>query len=108
MTYKVPLLFLLAAALGCSHSRIGHNADLPAPNRVLRVPAHYNTIQASVMAASVGDRILVRPGIYLGTVVITGAARNNLLIVADGGEGQVILQGNHTQQTGDVQVCAGG
>jgi len=99
MTYKVPLLLLLAAALGCSHSRIERYADLPAPNRVLRVPAHYNTIQAAVTAARVGDRILVRPGIYLGTVVITGAARNNLQIVADGGEGQVILQGNHTQQT---------
>jgi parallel beta-helix repeat (two copies) len=99
MTCKVPLLLLLAAALGCSHSRIERYADLPAPNRVLRVPAQYNTIQAAVMAARAGDRILVRPGTYLGTVVITGAARNNLQIVADGGEGQVILQGNHTQQT---------
>jgi len=99
MTYKVPRILLLAAALGCSQSRIEHYADLPAPNRVLRVPAQYNTIQAAVAASSVGDRILVRPGIYLGTVVITGVTRNNLQIVADGGEGRVILQGNHTQQT---------
>ncbi len=99
MTYKVPLLLLLAAALGCSHSWIERYADLPAPNRVLRVPAQYNTIQAAVTAARVGDRILVRSGTYLGTVVITGAARNDLQIVADGDEGRVILQGNHTQQT---------
>jgi len=99
MTYKVPLLLLLAAALGCSHSRIERYSDLPAPNRVLRVPAQYNTIQAAVAAARVGDRILVRPGTYLGTVVITGAARNDLQIVADGDEGQVILQGDHAQQT---------
>lgn len=32
-------------------------------------------------------------------MVITGAARNNLQILAGGGEGEVILQGNHTQQT---------
>ena len=99
MTNKVPLLLLLAAALGCSDSRIERDADLPAPNRVLRVPAQYTTIQAAVMAARVGDRILVRPGTYLGTVVITGAARNDLQIVADGGSGQVILQGNHMPQT---------
>ena len=99
MTHKGPLALLLAAAVGCSHSRVDPSGDLPDPNRVLRVPEQYNTIQAAVTAASVGDRILVRPGTYLGTVVITGAARNNLQILADGGAGQVILQGNHTQQT---------
>lgn len=90
---------LLAATLACSHSRVDPYGDLPAPNRVLRVPEQYNTIQAAVTAASVSDRILVRPGTYLGTVVITGAARNNLQILADGSEGQVVLQGNHTQQS---------
>ncbi len=102
MTYKVPLLLLLAAALACSHTRVDPSADLPAPNRVLLVPAQYNTIQGAVAAARVGDRILVRPGTYLGTVMITGAARNDLQIVADGSEGQVILQGNHTQQSGET------
>jgi parallel beta-helix repeat protein len=103
MTHKVSLSLLLAAALGCGQSRVEPYADLPAPNRVLRVPEQYQTIQAAVRAASVGDRILVRPGTYLGTVVITGAARNNLQILADSGEGRVILQGNHTQQT--VGAC---
>ncbi len=103
MTLKVPLAVLLAAALGCSHSRLHPYSDLPDPNRVLRVPQQYNTIQAAVTAASAGDRILVRPGTYLGTVVITGPAGNNLQILADGGEGLVILQGNHMQQT--VGTC---
>jgi len=103
MRHKVPLALLLAAALGCSHSCLDPYADLPAPSRVLRVPEQYNTIRAAVTAASVGDRILVRPGTYLGTVMIIGAARNGLQILADGGEGQVILQGNHTQQT--VGTC---
>jgi parallel beta-helix repeat protein len=103
MTYKAPLALLLAAALGCSHSRVDPYADLPTPRRVLRVPEEYNTIRAAVTAASVGARILVRPGTYLGTVMITGAARNGLQILADGAEGQVILQGNHTQQT--VGTC---
>jgi parallel beta-helix repeat protein len=103
MTHKAPLALLLAAALGCSHSRVDPFADLPAPRRVLRVPEEYNTIRAAVTAASVGDRILVRPGTYLGAVMITGAVRNGLQILADGAEGQVILQGNHTQQT--VETC---
>jgi parallel beta-helix repeat protein len=103
MTHKAPLALLLAAALGCSHSRVDPYADLPAPRRVLRVPEEYNTLRAAVTAASLGDRILVRPGTYLGTVEITGAARNNLQIIATGGTGEVILQGNHTQQT--VGTC---
>jgi parallel beta-helix repeat protein len=103
MTRKAPLALLLAAALGCSHSRVDPHAALLAPSGVLRVPGEYNTIQAAVTAASVGDRILVGPGTYPGTVMITGAARNGLQILADGGEGQVILQGNHTQQT--VGIC---
>jgi len=89
----------LADAFGRGQQRLGPYAELPAPARVLRVPARYNTIQAAVAAASVGDRILVEPGTYFGTVSITGAARNNLQILADGGAGEVVLQGNHSQQT---------
>jgi parallel beta-helix repeat protein len=104
MPHTVRLAILLAAALGCGRPRVDPYADLPAPNRVLVVPDQYSTIQAAVTAAGVGDRILVRPGAYRGTVVITGAARNNLQILADGAEGQVILQGTHTQQT--AGTCA--
>lgn len=99
MTHEVAVMLLAAAALGCSRSEKDRYADLPAPNRVLRVPSEYGTIQAAVTAATAGDRILVGPGTYFGTVMITGAARNDTQIVADGTEGQVILQGDHTQQT---------
>jgi parallel beta-helix repeat protein len=99
MTHTRAFAMLLAAALGCSRPRVDPHADLPAPNRVLVVPDQYSTIQAAVTAAGVGDRILVRPDIYTGTVVITGATKNNLQIIADDGQGQVILRGNHTQQT---------
>jgi parallel beta-helix repeat protein len=98
MTHKLVFHFLLAAAVACSRSRVEPHADLPPPKRVLRVPDQYNTIQAAVVAAGAGDRILVKPGTYRRTVVITGPVRNDLQILADG-EGQVILQGNHTQQT---------
>src|SRR3712207_6616076 len=103
MTHKSPLALLLAAALGCSESRPDPHADLPTPGRVLRVPEQYKTIEAAVTAARAGERILVKPGTYVGTVMVTGAARNGLQILADGAEGQVILQGNHTQQT--VGTC---
>jgi parallel beta-helix repeat protein len=99
MTQAVALVLLLGTALGCSRSRLDPYADLPAPRRVLQVPEHYNTIQAAVAAANVGDRILVKPGTYFGTVMITGATGNNLQILADGGAGEVILQGDHKQQT---------
>lgn len=99
MTRETRVALLLATALACSHTRVDPYADLPAPNRVLRVPEQYNTIQAAVTAAGVTDRILVRPGTYPGTVLITGAARNNLQILADGGEGQVILDGDHKPRT---------
>lgn len=100
MTHGAPLALLLAASLACSrHSRVDSYADLPAPNRVLQVPEQYNTIQAAVTVARPGDRILVSPGTYAGTVVITGNASNNLQIVAAGGTGHVVLEGDHTQQT---------
>lgn len=99
MTRETAVALLFATALACSQTRLDPYAELPAPKRVLRVPEHYNTIQAAVSVASAGDRILVSPGTYSQTVLITGAARNNLQILADGAEGQVILQGDHRQRT---------
>jgi len=99
MTHYLATALLLATALGCGHSRVDRAAGLAAANRVLRVPAQYATIQAAVELAKVGDRILVGPGTYFGTVMITGAARNDLQIVADGGAGEVVLQGNHAKET---------
>jgi hypothetical protein len=99
MKLQIALALLLATMLACGPSQIDSFADLPDARRVLRVPEQYHTIQAAVAAAGVGDRVLVRPGTYHGTVVITGASKNNLQILADGKEGQVLLQGDHRQQT---------
>jgi parallel beta-helix repeat protein len=41
----------------------------------------------------------VKPGSYSGTVVIAGAAKRDLQILADRSKGLVILQGNHKQHT---------
>ncbi len=103
MKPQIPLTLLLATMLACGPSQIDSFADLPDARRVLRVPEQYHTIQAAVAAAGVGDRVLVRPGTYHGTVVITGASKNNLQILADGKEGQVLLQGDHRQQT--ARIC---
>ncbi|HEU4747761.1 MAG TPA: right-handed parallel beta-helix repeat-containing protein [Gemmatimonadaceae bacterium] len=99
MRHQISLLVLSAAALACSPRSGDPYADLPAPVRVLRVPVQYPTIQKGVAAAMAGDRILVSPGTYRGTVAIIGAAKNNLQIIADGGDGEVIVLGDHTQQT---------
>jgi parallel beta-helix repeat protein len=91
---------VLVAVLACGQARVDPYDDLPSARRVLRVPQQYSTIQEAVAAASVGDRILVRPGTYVGTVLVAGAVKNNVQILADGDEGQVILEGNHSQQSG--------
>lgn len=90
------VILLLGA---CSSGPGVRTADLPPANRVLLVPAQYATIQDAVAAAGAGDRILVNPGVYAGTVIITGAAKNGLQIIANGREGQVTLRGDHTQRT---------
>ena len=52
--------------------------------------AEYNTIQQAVAAAEPGDKILVCPGLYTGTVLVT---ESNLRIEARGAPGEVVLQG---------------
>jgi len=52
--------------------------------------AQYNTIQQAVAAAEAGDKILVCPGLYLGTVLVT---ESNLRIEARGAPDEVVLQG---------------
>jgi len=52
--------------------------------------AEYTTIQQAVAAAEAGDKILVCPGLYLGTVLVT---ESNLRIEARGARDEVVLQG---------------
>ena len=52
--------------------------------------AEYNTIQQAVAAAEAGDKILVCPGRYEGTVPVSTP---NLRIEAQGEPGDVVLQG---------------
>jgi parallel beta-helix repeat protein len=52
--------------------------------------AEYTAIQQAVAAAKAGDKILVCPGLYLGTVSVT---ESNLRIEAQAGPDEVVLQG---------------
>lgn len=52
--------------------------------------AEYTTIQQAVAAAQAGDKILVCPGLYLGTVVVDTP---DLRIEAQAAPGEVVLQG---------------
>ena len=52
--------------------------------------AEYNTIQQAAAAAQAGDKILVCPGLYEGTVVVDTP---HLRIEAKAGPGEVVLQG---------------
>ena len=52
--------------------------------------AEYTTIQQAVAAAQAGDKILVCPGLYFGTVVVETP---DLRIEAKAAPGEVVLQG---------------
>jgi parallel beta-helix repeat protein len=75
-------------------------ATLVVDNDFLDCPqADYNSIQAAVVAAQPGDKILVCPGTYLETVVVD-ATRPDLQIEAQAAPGEVVLQGTPAQQFG--------
>jgi len=57
--------------------------------------ADYNTIQAAVDAADANTTILVCAGTYNERVVISGAAKNGLRLVAHGAPDAVVLDGNN-------------
>ncbi len=63
-------------------------------------PGALTTIQEAVTQAPAGATILVCPGIYRGTVNIAGQAKTALKLIAIGGEGAVILQGDYTERDG--------
>lgn len=82
-------------------ARLAASAKLPPANNTLHVPLDYATIQEAVDAAAAGDRILVASGTYHETVMIVGAAKDRLQIVADADRGAVVLQGDHMGMDGE-------
>jgi len=86
--------FVLAAALFCA---VGHAATLTVgPGET------YTTIQAAVNAASKGDTIAVKTGMYAEAIVI---ATNNLTLRSVDGKGRAIIVGDGSSNC--VSVNAG-
>jgi parallel beta-helix repeat protein len=61
--------------------------------------ADFNSIQAAVVAAQPGDKILVCPGVYLETVLVD-ATKPDLRIEAQAAPGEVVLRATPPQQFG--------
>jgi len=78
------VLLCFSAAPAFARTLVVDNGDADCPQ------AEYTTIQQAVTAAEAGDKILVCPGLYLGTVLVT---ESNLRIEAQGAPGEVVLQG---------------
>ena len=73
-------------------------ATLVVDNDFLDCPqADTNSIQAAVVAAFPGDKILVCPGVYLETVLVN---KPDLRIEAQAAPGEVVLQGTPAQDFG--------
>lgn len=63
-------------------------------------PGALRTIQEAVAQAPPAATILVCPGTYRGTVVISGPGRNGLKLIAAGRADEVVLQGDYTERDG--------
>lgn len=63
-------------------------------------PGAFSTIQAAIAQAPPGATIQVCPGIYSGSVAITGPEKNALKLIALGGANDVVLQGDYTARDG--------
>jgi parallel beta-helix repeat protein len=82
---------ILSSALLCFSAAPAFARTLVVDNDVAECPqAEYNTIQQAVAVAQAGDKILVCPGRYQGTVVVDTP---DLRIEAQAAPGEVVLQG---------------
>ncbi|HYM81797.1 MAG TPA: hypothetical protein VEY91_10370, partial [Candidatus Limnocylindria bacterium] len=69
---------------------------------VHRVPAHYPTIQAAIVAAAAGDEILVGPGTYDENLDTQG---KGLWLRSEAGPEMTIVDGG---KRGRILLCGGG
>jgi len=82
---------LFSSVLLCFSTAPAFARTLVVDNDAAECPqAEYNTIQQAVAAAQAGDKILVCPGLYFGTVVVDTP---DLRIDAKADPGEVVLQG---------------
>src|SRR5688572_18751809 len=88
---KLRRVAILLSVLLCLSTAPAFARTLVVDNDAAECPqAEYNTIQQAVAAAEEGDKILVCPGHYFGTVVVETP---DLRIEAQGKPGEVVLQG---------------
>jgi parallel beta-helix repeat protein len=82
---------MLSSVLLCFSAAPAFAATLVVDNDGADCPqSEYVTIQQAVAAAQPGDKILVCPGLYTGTVVVETP---DIRVEAQGGPGEVVLQG---------------
>ena len=88
---KLGRVAILSSVLICFSTTPASARTLVVDNDAVECPqAEYNTIQLAVLAAQTGDKILVCPGVYHGTVLIEVS---DLRIEAQAAPGEVVLQG---------------
>jgi len=94
-------LAILSSVFACfSTSAPAFAATIVVDNDFADCPqADFNSIQAAVVASQPGDKILVCPGIYAESVVIT-TPKSDLRIEAQAAPGEVVLQGTAAQEYG--------
>jgi parallel beta-helix repeat protein len=88
---KLRRVAMLSSVLLCFSVAPAFARTLVVDNDAAECPqAEYNTIQQAVAVAEAGDKILVCPGLYTGTVPV---ATPDLRIEAQGAPGEVVLKG---------------
>jgi len=88
---KLRRLAILSSVFFCFNTAPAFARTLVVDNDGAECPqAEYTTIQQAVTAAEAGDKILVCPGLYTGTVLVD---KPNLRIEAQAAPGEVVLQG---------------
>jgi parallel beta-helix repeat protein len=93
-------LVLLSLALGLAPAPAQCGQILFVDDDGAQCPGALPTIQEAVAQATRGATILVCPGTYRKTVNISGHAKDGVRLIALGGQDEVVLQGDHTEEDG--------